>query len=428
MTYDRIAHAVHGAIGHEIRNQLARVTGTLLPNGTIPCYAEALGNVLVICRTTEDIVPGTWIYIYKSSTEKYAPWMYAGFAASTERTTRPRISSETVINVPPVNDTGSGTGAAGSLQASLDGYAHQLRVFKGTESWDSPVDTSLSRLVTWREPVSTPLELPVTGNRIGDVRYVVLSNMLFVWTSSGWRSPGFDSTQVTAQNIALMSVGVVSIPSFQLVAYTATGIVPASASILGHAGMIAGITLESGGSGQQILVQVSGSILFPTACFLPGWGQALVGVGGTISMTLHVGAMFAQHVGIVVRSNELILQLSGTTVLLDTPYVGNEPGMATTIQPGIVLFAEHNESAAGEAVQADDPRLGSSTVSGNTFYRFTQVTPSADWYIVHNLGYRPNVEVVDTAGTEIIGSLDHLDTNTLRITFSVTVSGVADCS
>ena len=45
MTYDRIAHAVHGAIGNEIRNQLARVTGTLLPNGTIPCYAEALGNV-----------------------------------------------------------------------------------------------------------------------------------------------------------------------------------------------------------------------------------------------------------------------------------------------------------------------------------------------------------------------------------------------
>lgn len=62
------------------------------------------------------------------------------------------------------------------------------------------------------------------------------------------------------------------------------------------------------------------------------------------------------------------------------------------------------------------------------FYRHAQAVAATEWLVEHALGHYPGVQVVDTAGSTIIGAIEHLDTNTLRITFSVTVSGVADCS
>jgi hypothetical protein len=62
-------------------------------------------------------------------------------------------------------------------------------------------------------------------------------------------------------------------------------------------------------------------------------------------------------------------------------------------------------------------------------YRHAQPVPSAQWIIVHNLGFRPSgVLVTDAGGNEVEGAVAHLDPTTTTITFGLPVSGIADLS
>ena len=47
------------------------------------------------------------------------------------------------------------------------------------------------------------------------------------------------------------------------------------------------------------------------------------------------------------------------------------------------------------------------------------------WTVAHNLGKRPAVTVVDSAGTVVIGEVDYLDDNNVRLTFCAAFSGTA---
>jgi hypothetical protein len=62
------------------------------------------------------------------------------------------------------------------------------------------------------------------------------------------------------------------------------------------------------------------------------------------------------------------------------------------------------------------------------YHRHVQSTPSATWAIAHNLGKRPCVAVVDSAGTEVEGDVQHVDDNSLTIGFSAAFSGEAYCN
>lgn len=62
---------------------------------------------------------------------------------------------------------------------------------------------------------------------------------------------------------------------------------------------------------------------------------------------------------------------------------------------------------------------------GDKNFVFDQAIPDTVWYIVHNLKKKPSPVIVDSAGTEIEGQIDHIDINTLTITFNTPVSGKA---
>lgn len=62
------------------------------------------------------------------------------------------------------------------------------------------------------------------------------------------------------------------------------------------------------------------------------------------------------------------------------------------------------------------------------YYRHDQMTAAAEWQVHHNLGFRPNVSVVDSGGTNVEGEVTHVDSNTLVLTFSSPFTGFADCS
>lgn len=58
-------------------------------------------------------------------------------------------------------------------------------------------------------------------------------------------------------------------------------------------------------------------------------------------------------------------------------------------------------------------------------YVHTQSVPSATWNVIHGLGYYPNVSIVDSANTQVIGDVDYVDANTIILTFRGGFSGKA---
>jgi hypothetical protein len=63
--------------------------------------------------------------------------------------------------------------------------------------------------------------------------------------------------------------------------------------------------------------------------------------------------------------------------------------------------------------------------SGDKHVVFTQASPSATWSVNHSLNKFPSVTVVDSAGTQVIGDVQHIDSNNITITFINQFSGKA---
>lgn len=70
--------------------------------------------------------------------------------------------------------------------------------------------------------------------------------------------------------------------------------------------------------------------------------------------------------------------------------------------------------------------LGFTPISAaQTGFEFTQAAPSSIWNITHNLGFKPNVLVIDTSNNECHGIINQISINSLTITFSAAFSGIA---
>jgi len=62
---------------------------------------------------------------------------------------------------------------------------------------------------------------------------------------------------------------------------------------------------------------------------------------------------------------------------------------------------------------------------GRVAYTHTQGVASATWTINHNLGFYPNLTVVDSGGTIYEGEITYTNTVSLTVTFSAAFSGKA---
>jgi hypothetical protein len=58
-------------------------------------------------------------------------------------------------------------------------------------------------------------------------------------------------------------------------------------------------------------------------------------------------------------------------------------------------------------------------------YVHNQGVSAASWIVEHDLGYFPNVTVIDSGGTEVEGDIAHIDQNTVTLSFSAAFSGTA---
>lgn len=117
--------------------------------------------------------------------------------------------------------------------------------------------------------------------------------------------------------------------------------------------------------------------------------------------------------------------------LLKTSDNGNISSSLKTISDG-----EGNESALAVSTTEVSVSGVISATGGNSNqwnaaaakaagYTHTQLSPEATWDVTHNLGKRASVSVVDSGENIVIGEVQYLDDNSVRITFSAAFAGKA---
>jgi hypothetical protein len=81
----------------------------------------------------------------------------------------------------------------------------------------------------------------------------------------------------------------------------------------------------------------------------------------------------------------------------------------------------------GQSIQGAQGIQGTAgnTVVGAISYTHVQNAVSSSWYITHNLGFYPNITVVDSGGTIYEGEIDYVSENAVTLTFSAAFSGKA---
>lgn len=102
---------------------------------------------------------------------------------------------------------------------------------------------------------------------------------------------------------------------------------------------------------------------------------------------------------VVIESSNTVLQQSDASSVVLAP---TEAG--TLIQTGL---------------------MGPIASGSDRHYRHDQSIAAAVWTIVHTLDKYPSVTIVDSAGDEVEGSVNHISTSTLEVTFSAPFSGRA---
>lgn len=91
---------------------------------------------------------------------------------------------------------------------------------------------------------------------------------------------------------------------------------------------------------------------------------------------------------------------------------GNDPVVSITRgDPIITLKRDGAPGPAGQGIAVT--------------YTHTQVQTAGEWLINHQLGRYPSVTIVDSAGTVVLGSIDYIDANTIRVSFNFPFSGKA---
>jgi len=89
------------------------------------------------------------------------------------------------------------------------------------------------------------------------------------------------------------------------------------------------------------------------------------------------------------------------------------------------LFSTSLEGASGDPSTSVIALAATGISKTDSFFTFTQDSPSAVWNIQHNLEKFPSVTVIDSADDVVYGNTTYVDENNLTINFSAPFSGKA---
>lgn len=102
------------------------------------------------------------------------------------------------------------------------------------------------------------------------------------------------------------------------------------------------------------------------------------------------------------------------------------PDVVTVSQVGVTGPAGSTGPTGGTGPTGSTGPAGPTGAPGTGAHvDYLQAIASTTWTITHNLGSYPAVVVLDSAGTEQIGDVRYLDTNTVVLTFAAAFAGTA---
>lgn len=120
------------------------------------------------------------------------------------------------------------------------------------------------------------------------------------------------------------------------------------------------------------------------------------------------------------RQMQLRRDTSVNWAVVNPVLLSGEPGWDTDLK---ILKIGDGVTPWSDLDAISDGDDGESPAAG--FHVHTQNSPSALWTIVHELPYNPNVTVVDSAGTVVIGEVRYISNTQIEISFSGAFSGKA---
>jgi hypothetical protein len=135
------------------------------------------------------------------------------------------------------------------------------------------------------------------------------------------------------------------------------------------------------------------------------------------------------------NSSDAGLVVYDTTLHLLYAWDGNQWDEVSISQDQISQIADaFNKTVVAIDVTADNENRTITltyrdTLSIQDTYKFshihTQTVSSSTWNITHNLNKYPSVSVVDSSNEEVIGEVQHINSNSLTVKFSAPFSGKA---
>lgn len=102
--------------------------------------------------------------------------------------------------------------------------------------------------------------------------------------------------------------------------------------------------------------------------------------------------------------------------------------VATIAQPqGAAAAVAREQAPVAIVVAAQGPAGPQGPPGAVQRYVHPQTAPSALWTVTHNLGARPNVDVLTVGGLRMIAAVVHLSDNVCQVVLDDAVAGQAIC-
>jgi hypothetical protein len=113
-------------------------------------------------------------------------------------------------------------------------------------------------------------------------------------------------------------------------------------------------------------------------------------------------------------------QVTVNTVVVE----GEETVVQVNEVTNVVIKTEEVITPLVVGVEGPQGPQGAPGAGGST-YHHSQPIAATVWNITHNLGYFPNVTVIDSSGAVVEGEIEYLDMNSVRLTFGAGFAGDA---
>lgn len=162
---------------------------------------------------------------------------------------------------------------------------------------------------------------------------------------------------------------------------------------------------------------------------LPGFGSIAIPAQSPLTWQALLAYNRLPEVPPVQNWQELVLALiqSATGVAPATTGIAGKVKISAAAQDGTnPIVVSITDARMQPATPTQDGLMSASDKKLFNGYIHEQLVPASSWVITHNLGRLiPNVEVLDSANSRVIGDVSYQNTNQLTISFSATFAGKA---